>query len=239
MNCDVYAGFALLWVRRLWRRRWWEPEKFWGAALGGWWCLHPGRPAEETWPAQRSSLSHSEPQLSTKHRETGSQHTHPTLNEEEEASILSRYSSFFIYISKKRSKTTFSWLTQTGACVGSLHYGLLVQHRALRQWQISSHPCNRDPTKEASYHITSTTVPFQEDEMNLHSLVTKNKSSSSCVLSTMKHDRLNPTDSSGARSQCYCTRAAAAESHTDCCTHLPSNLCFRKSNKAFCIMSVT
>lgn len=74
-------------------------------------------------------------------------------------SILSRYSSLFS--KTKISKTTFLSLTQTGACVGSLHYGLLVQHWALRQWQISSHPCNRDPTEEASYHITSTTVPFQ------------------------------------------------------------------------------
>lgn len=88
----------------------------------------------------------------------------------------------------QRSRTTFFSFTQTGTCVGSLHDGLLVQHWALRQRQISSHACNRDPTEEeASYRITSS-VPFQKNVMNLQSLATKNKSSSTCILSTMKHD---------------------------------------------------
>ena len=107
-----------------------------------------------------------------------------------------------LYLAQKHQRATFCSLTQAGARVGSLHYGLLVQHRALRQRQISSHPCNRDPTEEASYHITSTNRSISKEEMNLYSLETKNKSSSSCVLSTMKRDS---TNSSAARSQRCCT----------------------------------
>lgn len=45
----------------------------------------------------------------------------------------------------------------------------------------------------------------------------------------------NPTScsSSDGKPSCSCRQ------QPDRCTHLPSNLCLRKSNKAFCIMSVT
>lgn len=229
-------------MRRLWHRRWWEPERFWGAARGDWWCLHPGQPAEETWPAQRSFLSRSGPQLWTNQRKKNKLYMKLwvqflTWHKKDMPSILSRYYSLFS--KKDRSKTSFMSLTQTGACVGSLHYGLLVQHRALRQWQISSHPCNRDPTEEASYHITSTTVPFQ-------------RMSPTCTLLQLKINRHHhvsyrpwnvigriPPRALQLSHSVTVLWAAAAENSPDGHTHLPSNLCFRKSNKAFCIMSVT
>lgn len=63
----------------------------------------------------------------------------------------------------KRPRATLFSLTQTGTGIGSLHYGLLIQHRALCQWQICSHPCNWDPMEqEVSYHIASTTVTCQK-----------------------------------------------------------------------------
>lgn len=124
-------------------------------------------------------------------------------------------------------------LTQTGTGVGSLHDGLLIQHRALRQRQIRSHPCNRDSTEQdASYRIASATASCQVTWWT-------------CMLTQLKISHQhhgfcrawNVIDWIPSTSQRVIRGVRVQQRVTE--TNLPSNLCFRKSNKAFCIMSVT
>lgn len=98
----------------------------------------------------------------------------------------------------------FRTFTQTGACVGSLHDGLLVQHWSFCQRQISSHPCDGDPKEKVSDHIT---FPFQRIQSCTVFQLKINHRHHHVSYRPWKCDvRQNPTSVSGTQPVLLCTK---------------------------------